>query len=131
MLADTLERFVREKYGFEARQRIAQSPQGCSRDMWRRFAELGALAVLFEEAHGGMGGTGFDIMVVFEAIGRGLVVEPLAGALMAGQVLAATDSRAARHEPSNDAAHASSCSPTRKMTGRRFNARRGACRARC
>ena len=98
MLADTLERFIREKYGFDARQRIAQSPQGCSREMWQRFAELGALAVLFDEAHGGMGGRGFDIMVVFEAIGRGLVVEPLAGALMAGQVLAATDSPAARHE---------------------------------
>jgi alkylation response protein AidB-like acyl-CoA dehydrogenase len=98
MLADTLERFVRERYGFDARQRIAHSAQGCSRDMWRRFAELGVLALLFEEAHGGMGGTGFDIMVVFEAVGRGLVVEPLAGALMAGQILAATGSPAARHE---------------------------------
>ena len=98
MLADTLERFVREKYDFEARQRIAQSPEGCSRAMWQRFAELGALAALFEESHGGMGGTGFDTMVVFEAIGRGLLVEPLAGALMAGQVLCATDSDVARHE---------------------------------
>ncbi len=91
MLADTLDRFVRDKYNFEARQRIAQSTAGFSRDMWQRFAELGALAALFDEAHGGMGGTGFDIMVVFEAIGRGLVVEPLQGALMAGQILAATD----------------------------------------
>ena len=41
MLADTLERFIREQYGFDARQRIAQSPAGCSRDMWQRFAELG------------------------------------------------------------------------------------------
>ena len=98
MLADTLERFVREKYDFESRQRIAQSPEGCSRATWQRFAELGALAALFEESHGGMGGTGFDVMVVFEAIGRGLVVEPLAGALMAGQVLCASDSKAARHE---------------------------------
>jgi alkylation response protein AidB-like acyl-CoA dehydrogenase len=95
MLADTLDRFVREKYGFEVRQRIAGSPEGCSREMWRRFAELGALAALFGEDHGGMGGTGFDIMVVFEALGRGLVVEPLAGALMAGQILAANDAREA------------------------------------
>ena len=91
MLADTLERFVREKYGFEARQRIAQSPAGCSRDMWQRFAELGMFAALFDEAHGGMGGTGFDIMVVFEAVGRSLVVEPVAGALMAGRILAVAD----------------------------------------
>jgi alkylation response protein AidB-like acyl-CoA dehydrogenase len=91
MLADTLERFAREKYGFEARQRIAQSPAGCSRDMWQRFAELGMFAALFDEAHGGMGGTGFDIMVVFEAVGRSLVVEPVAGALMAGRILAVAD----------------------------------------
>lgn len=90
MLADTLERMLRDKYHFEARQRIAQSTSGFSREMWQRFAELGALAALFDEAHGGMGGSGFDIMVVFEAIGRGLVVEPLAGALMAGRILAAT-----------------------------------------
>jgi alkylation response protein AidB-like acyl-CoA dehydrogenase len=93
MLADTLERFIREKYAFDTRQRIAGSPEGCSREMWKRLAELGALAALFDETHGGMGGSGFDIMVVFEALGRGLVVEPLAGALMAGQVLAASDKR--------------------------------------
>ncbi|HEU0199064.1 MAG TPA: acyl-CoA dehydrogenase [Burkholderiaceae bacterium] len=96
MLADTLDRFVREKYGFEVRQKISGSPAGCSREMWQRFAELGAIAALFDEAHGGMGGTGFDIMVVFESLGRGLVVEPVAGALMAGQILAASDRSAAR-----------------------------------
>ncbi len=98
MLADTLERFIRDRYGFEKRRRIAESPAGCSREMWQRFAELGALAALFDETHGGMGGTGFDIMVVFEAIGRGLVVEPVMGALMAGQILAASESPTARHE---------------------------------
>ena len=98
MLADTLARFIRDKYSFETRQRIAQSSAGCSREMWQRFAELGALAALFDEAHGGMGGTGFDIMVVFEAIGRGLVVEPLAGALMAGRILGAIDGAVARRE---------------------------------
>ncbi|HZA96629.1 MAG TPA: acyl-CoA dehydrogenase [Burkholderiaceae bacterium] len=98
MLTDTLDRFLRDKYNFDARQRIAQSTAGFSRDMWQRLAELGALPALFDEAHGGMGGAGFDIMVVFEAIGRVLVVEPLAGALMAGRILAATD-RADALEP--------------------------------
>ena len=96
MLADTLDRFVREQYGFEARQRIAGSDEGCSRDVWQRFAELGALAALFDEEQGGMGGSGFDIAVVFESLGSGLVVEPLAGALMAGRVLAAANTDTAR-----------------------------------
>jgi alkylation response protein AidB-like acyl-CoA dehydrogenase len=95
MLAATLDRFVRENYGFDTRQRIAGSTEGCSRDLWRRFADLGVLAALFDEADGGMGGAGFDIMVVFESLGRGLVVEPVAGALMAGRILGGSANAAA------------------------------------
>ncbi len=89
MLADSLQRFLREQYPFPVRQRICASPQGADAAMWRRFAELGVLAALFTEEEGGFGGSGFDIAVVFEALGRALVVEPVAGALMAGQALAA------------------------------------------
>jgi alkylation response protein AidB-like acyl-CoA dehydrogenase len=96
MLADSLARFLREQYAFPVRQRIAASPTGCDRRMWQQFAELGVLAALFTEEQGGFGGSGFDIALVFEAMGRALVVEPLAGALMAGQALAAAGTPAAR-----------------------------------
>src|SRR5690606_17959679 len=43
----------------------------------------------FSEDDGGFGGQGFDITVVFEALGRGLVVEPFLDTLMAGDILAA------------------------------------------
>ena len=76
MLADTLNRFVTEQYGFETRDRIARSPEGFSADLWNRFAELGIIGALFDETDGGFGGGGFDIAVVFESLGRGLVVEP-------------------------------------------------------
>lgn len=79
MLADTLNRYIAEQYGFEARNRIAQSAEGYSAPQWQQFAELGAIGALFSEADGGYGGAGFDIAVVFEALGRGLVVEPLLG----------------------------------------------------
>ncbi|HEX5355074.1 MAG TPA: acyl-CoA dehydrogenase [Aquabacterium sp.] len=89
MLADTLNRYVAEQYGFEARMAIAQSPEGYSAAQWRQFAELGVIGALFSEADGGFGGTGFDIAVVFEALGRGLVVEPfLTCAVLAGSALA-------------------------------------------
>ncbi len=89
MLADSLGRFVAEQYGFEARMAIAQSPQGFSVDKWAQFAELGVIGALFSEADGGYGGTGFDIAVVFEALGRGLVNEPfLASAILAGSAIA-------------------------------------------
>ncbi|KWI99754.1 pimeloyl-CoA dehydrogenase small subunit [Burkholderia ubonensis] len=88
MLADTLNRFIGEQYAFPVRDRIAQSAAGFDRTMWERFAELGAIGALFPEADGGFGGAGFDIAVVFECLGRGLVVEPFLGALLAGRALA-------------------------------------------
>jgi alkylation response protein AidB-like acyl-CoA dehydrogenase len=88
MLADTLNRFITEQYGFATRDRIAGSPEGFSPERWNRFAELGIIGALFDEAHGGFGGDGFDIAVVFESLGRGLVVEPFLDTLIVGQVIA-------------------------------------------
>jgi alkylation response protein AidB-like acyl-CoA dehydrogenase len=88
MLADTLARFVAEQYDFATRERIARSPEGFDRPMWQRFGELGAIGALFSPEDGGYGGTGDDIAVVFEHLGRGLVVEPFLGALVAGRALA-------------------------------------------
>lgn len=89
MLADSLNRFIAEQYAFEARDRIAKSAHGFSPRIWQQFAELGVIGALFSEADGGFGGAGFDLAVVFEALGRGLVVEPLLGAVMAGEAIAA------------------------------------------
>ena len=88
MLADTLGRYVAEQVGFEARMAAAASPEGFSRARWAALAELGAVGALFTEADGGYGGAGFDIAVVFEALGAGLVLEPFLPALMAGSALA-------------------------------------------
>ncbi|EIF30406.1 acyl-CoA dehydrogenase [Burkholderia sp. Ch1-1] len=88
MLADTLNRFVSEQYGFETRERIACSAEGYSSELWNRFAELGIIGALFDEADGGFGGGGFDIAVVFESLGRGLVVEPFLDTLIVGRALA-------------------------------------------
>ena len=88
MLADTLARYVAEQAGFEARMASAASPQGFSRERWAEFADLGAIGALFTEADGGYGGAGFDIAVVFEALGAGLVLEPFLPALMAGSAVA-------------------------------------------
>jgi alkylation response protein AidB-like acyl-CoA dehydrogenase len=93
MLADSLNRFIAEQYGFETRNRIAASGQGYSDAMWARFAELGATGVLLREEDGGFGGTGFDIAVIFEALGRGLVLEPFLGsAILAAEAISAAGS---------------------------------------
>lgn len=94
MLADSLNRFIAEQYNFETRNRIAAMPEGMSEEMWQHFAELGVIGALLREEDGGFGGGGFDIAVVFEALGRGLVVEPLLGsAVLAGEAIAAAGTR--------------------------------------
>ncbi|MEO0359582.1 MAG: acyl-CoA dehydrogenase family protein, partial [Pseudomonadota bacterium] len=86
MLADTLGRFVREKYDLPVRHAAAEMEGGFDPAMWTEFAELGAIGALIPESVGGFGGMGEDIMVVFEALGRGIVVEPF----LATGVLGAT-----------------------------------------
>jgi len=97
MLADSLNRFISEQYTFEARDRIAATPEGMSAAFWDKFAELGVPGALVRESDGGFGGAGFDIAVVFEALGRGLVVEPLLGsAVLAAEAIAHAGSEAQR-----------------------------------
>jgi alkylation response protein AidB-like acyl-CoA dehydrogenase len=96
MLAATLDRFVADRYRFDVRDKAAGSKEGFDRQMWARLVELGTLAALFDEADGGFGGGGFDIAVVFESLGRGLVVEPFLGALMVGSALVAAGGEARR-----------------------------------
>jgi alkylation response protein AidB-like acyl-CoA dehydrogenase len=45
MLADAVERFVREHYSFEKRREILQSQEGWSREVWEQLAGLGVTAI--------------------------------------------------------------------------------------
>ena len=62
-----------------------KTPQGFSQELWDKYAELGLLGLPFSEDHGGFGGNAVDIMMVMEAFGRNLVLEPyLATVVLAG-----------------------------------------------
>lgn len=76
LLKDSLERLLSERYGFEERRRIMASPEGFSAQMWGRYAEMGLMALPFAEEDGGLGGTPVETMIVMEAFGRALVLEP-------------------------------------------------------
>ncbi|WP_153102127.1 acyl-CoA dehydrogenase family protein [Paraburkholderia hayleyella] len=73
---DTVRRYLERHYGFEARRAIVHSPEGVSDTHWQAFAELGLMALPVPEAQGGFNGNAIDMMVVMQALGRGLVVEP-------------------------------------------------------
>lgn len=94
MLADSLNRFVAAQYGIEFRNHSAYGKPGYAPERWQQFAELGAIGALFPEDVGGFGGAGFDIAVVFECLGRGLVPEPFLGALVVGRAMAAAGTEA-------------------------------------
>lgn len=87
MLSDTLSRFLNDQYSIEKRHEFAAGDEGFSREIWSQFAELGIIGALFSEEKGGFGGEGEDIAVVFEQLGRSLVVEPFLPSLLAGSVL--------------------------------------------
>src|SRR2546425_7965578 len=76
LLSETLRKFLNTGYGFDARAKMTATPAGFSEDVWAALAEMGILGVPFDEKFGGFGGTTVDMMVVMEALGEALVVEP-------------------------------------------------------
>jgi alkylation response protein AidB-like acyl-CoA dehydrogenase len=89
MLADTLGRYLAETCPPERRAKLAYEAPFHDPAAWAGLAEIGTLLALVPEVSGGFGGAGFDIAVVFEALGRGLCPEPVLGALMAARLLVA------------------------------------------
>src|SRR4051812_10473257 len=88
LLKDSVERLAAQRYDFEARKKYMHEPNGWSRDMWRQYAELGLTALPFAEEHGGIGGGPVETMIVMEAFGRALALEPyLATVVLGGGLL--------------------------------------------
>ena len=102
LLKDSVDRFVADRYGFEARRGYRAEPGGWSRAAWAQIAELGLLGLPFSEADGGFGGGPTETAIVMEAFGRGLVVEPYLATAVIGAALlrhVATPAQRARLVP--------------------------------
>src|SRR5438094_8508380 len=88
LLSDSVERLLADTYTFEKRRGYLAEPEGWSRALWSRYAELGILGLPFAEEHGGFGGGGIETMLVMEAFGRALAVEPyLTSVVLSGTAL--------------------------------------------
>src|SRR5215213_413910 len=88
LLRDSVDRLLADNYNFEKRRGYLAEPEGWSRALWSQYAELGLLGLPFPETHGGFGGSGVEIMLVMEAFGRALALEPyLATIVLAGTAL--------------------------------------------
>jgi pimeloyl-CoA dehydrogenase small subunit len=88
LLRDSVDRLLADHYSFEKRKAHLAEPEGWSRDLWAQYAELGLLGLPFAEEHGGFGGGGIETMLVMQAFGRVLALEPyLATVVLAGTAL--------------------------------------------
>lgn len=84
LLKDSVGRFLSEHYSFEARTRFLKEAEGWSRDAWATYAQLGLLGLPFDERHGGFGGGPVETMIVAEAFGRALTLEPYLATVVLG-----------------------------------------------
>src|SRR6267142_7286661 len=88
LLRDSVDRLLADHYGFAQRRGYLAEPDGWSRALWSRYAELGLLGLPFAESYGGFGGGPIDVMLVMEAFGRVLALEPyLATVVLGGTAL--------------------------------------------
>lgn len=89
MLKALADRFVADHYDHDSRRAFQAEPNGFSARNWELLGELGLIAAPFPEELGGLGLDATGTAIVFEALGRGLVVEPLAETvMMAGRLFA-------------------------------------------
>jgi alkylation response protein AidB-like acyl-CoA dehydrogenase len=82
LLADSVGKFLEKNYTFETRREVIASRLGFSPAAWEGMAGLGLLGVPVPDAYGGFGGGGVETMLVMEALGRHLVVEPYLGTVV-------------------------------------------------
>jgi pimeloyl-CoA dehydrogenase small subunit len=88
LLRDSVTRLLADRYAFDKRKAYLAEPDGWSRALWAQYAELGLLGLPFAEEHGGFGGGGIETMLVMEALGGALALEPyLATVVLAGTAL--------------------------------------------
>jgi alkylation response protein AidB-like acyl-CoA dehydrogenase len=87
LLRESVDRFIAVTYDADHRRRAAADSLGFSPEIWKKFAELGWLALPIDEAHGGLGGGAIETGILMEAFGRGLVTEPYLSTVVIGAAL--------------------------------------------
>src|SRR6185312_11773479 len=83
------QRFTAAKYGSEARRAILKSGAGWSREIWKDLAELGLVSLLVPAEQGGFGGGPVETMLVMNAFGGAMLLEPYWASAVLGTSLLA------------------------------------------
>jgi pimeloyl-CoA dehydrogenase small subunit len=88
LLKDSVDGLLNDSYDFESRKKYGAEKGGWSRNVWNKLAEQGLLGLPFSEDDGGFGAGAVETMIVMEALGKALLLEPyLATVVMGGGFL--------------------------------------------
>src|ERR1700760_2082688 len=88
LLKESVDGLLTDAYDFDARKKYMAEKGGWSKALWGKLAEQGLLGLPFSEDDGGFGAGGVETMIVMEALGKALVLEPyLATVVLAGGFL--------------------------------------------
>lgn len=93
--ANSVDRFVTQRYDFDTHRRIAASADGYGRPQWAEMAEMGWNCLPIPVDQGGLGGGAVETAIIMEAMGRGLMLEPyIATTILCGGLITACASNA-------------------------------------
>jgi pimeloyl-CoA dehydrogenase small subunit len=84
LLKESVDGLLTDAYDFDSRKKYMMEKGGWSRAIWSRLAEQGLLGLPFAEADGGFGAGAVETMIVMEALGRALVLEPYLATVVIG-----------------------------------------------
>jgi pimeloyl-CoA dehydrogenase small subunit len=99
LLKESVDGLLTSQYDFDSRKKYAKEKGGWSKSVWNKLAEQGLLGLPFSEDDGGFGAGAVETMIVMEALGKALVVEPyLPTVVLAGGFLRRGGSAAQKAE---------------------------------
>jgi pimeloyl-CoA dehydrogenase small subunit len=84
LLKDSVDGLLNDSYDFESRKKYGAEKGGWSKSVWAKLAEQGLLGLPFSEDDGGFGAGAVETMIVMEALGKALLLEPYLATVVLG-----------------------------------------------
>jgi pimeloyl-CoA dehydrogenase small subunit len=84
LLKESVDGLLNSSYDFDSRKKYGAEKGGWSRSVWNKLAEQGLLGLPFSEDDGGFGAGAVETMIVMEALGKALLLEPYLATVVLG-----------------------------------------------
>ena len=84
LLKESVDGLLGSSYDFDQRKKYMAEKGGWSKNVWSKLAEQGLLGLPFSEDDGGFGAGAVETMIVMEALGKALVLEPYLATVVIG-----------------------------------------------